>query len=76
MKVYRGIWGHMAVYESICRYMRVYGSIWRYMEVCEGMCGADAPAAGELMPSELYHQEGMRTVIFHCLQRGCFWMFF
>ena len=49
----------MKVYGGVCKYIEVYGGIWRY-EGAPGAPGAGAPAAGELMPSELYHQGGMR----------------
>ena len=52
------IWRYMRVYEGICRYTKVYGGILKYMGIYGGGCGA---AAGELMPSELYHKGGMRT---------------
>ena len=49
--------------------MEVYGSILGYMEVCGGVCGCAgrgapaAAAAGELMPSELYHPGGGMNII-------------
>ena len=80
MKVYGGIWKYMEVCGRIWRYMEVYGGIWMYVEVYGGKwgvpgavrcagggCGASvAAAAGELMPSELYHQVGMRTMFSWC----------
>ena len=47
----------MTVYGGISMYVKVYGGIWKYMW---GAPGTDASAAGELIPSELYHQGGMR----------------
>ena len=38
--------------------MRIYGGIGGIWRCGGGGCGA--AAAGELMPSELYHQGGMR----------------
>ena len=65
MKVDGSIWKYMRVYGCIWRYMKVYASIWmynKYMHVYGGIWsyrgerdeGATA-AAGEVMPSELYH---------------------
>ena len=56
LDVYGGIWGYVGVYGCIWGYMRGYTGIWGYV----GAPGAGAPAAGELMRSELYHQGGMR----------------
>ena len=53
--------------------MEVYESIWRDMGVYGGAPGAPS-AADELMPSELYHQGGMRIMSKHScgLMRGIF----
>ena len=70
-----GIWRYVGVYGGICRFMEVHGGIWRYIGVyggawryvrcvggCGGGCGGGGVGGGggELMPSELYHQGGMR----------------
>ena len=47
--------------------MKVYGGICRYMVVYVSMRGAGALAAAELMPSELYHQGGMRIKLCYVL---------
>ena len=61
---------YLEVYVSIWRYMKVYDGIWRYMGVrrvrcAGGGCGAPAAASESMpsMPSELYHQGGMRIFI-------------
>ena len=60
MTVYGRIWRYMEVYGGIWRHMEVYGGIWRYMEVYGGPRGV--AAADELIPSELYHEGGMRII--------------
>ena len=67
----------MRVYEGLLRYMKVHGGIceyiYIYMKVYAGMWSAlGAPAAaGELMPSELYHQGGMRMAKYTPIRERC-----
>ena len=56
--IFNCIWWYLEVYGGIWRCMEVYDGIWRYS--AQGAPVAGAPAAGELMLSELYHQGGMR----------------
>ena len=59
MEVYGGICVYMKVYEDIPWYVEVHEGILGYMEVYGTILGAPA-AWGELVPSELYHQGGLR----------------
>ena len=53
----------MKVYNSIWRYMKVYVGMWGAPGAPAALCAPSASAAGELIPSELYHLGGMGITI-------------